>query len=88
MNNNLKHGKKLSDYKLVINLEDLPLNLKLLLDDICDDFVTQLPKNKDNMIDVKNLLNFITTYDKLNIDQIMNIFGSIDISKFLKDDNG
>ena len=88
MINNLKHGKKLSDYKLVINLEDLPLNLKLLLDDICDDFVTQLPKNKDNTIDVKNLLNFITTYDTLSIDQIMNIFGSIDISKFLKDDNG
>ena len=82
----LKHGKKLSDYKLEINLEDLPLDLKLKIENICDDYVKQSPADANGFIGVKKLLTFLTTYDSIKVDQIMDIFGCINVNDFLEED--
>ncbi len=87
MNNLLKHGHRLSDYKLEINREDLPHDIQDTIESICDDYVTKSPFDENGDCTVKKLISFITRYQTIKIDDIMSIVGCINIVKFLKEES-
>lgn len=87
MSSLLKHGHRLSDYKLEINRGDLPHDIQDIVENICDDYVTKAPFDENGNCDVKKLISFINIYQSLKVDDIINIVGCINIVKFLKEEN-
>ncbi len=72
---------RLSDDRVKIKYESLPLYLRHELEQFEDDFLQTVPKQGD-MIDIENLLNYYSTFKKLSTIIIMDIIGCIDTNDY------
>ncbi len=72
---------RLSDDRVKIKYESLPLYLRHELEQFEDDFLQTVPKQGD-MIDIENLLNYYSTFKKLSTIIIMDIIGCIDTKDY------
>lgn len=72
---------RLSDDRIKIKYESLPLYLRHELEQFEDDFLQTVPKQGD-MIDIENLLNYYSTFKKLSTIIIMDIIGCIDTKDY------
>lgn len=72
---------RLSDDRVKIKYEYLPLYLRHELEQFEDDFLQTVPKQGD-MIDIENLLNYYSTFKKLSTIIIMDIIGCIDTKDY------
>lgn len=72
---------RLSDDRVNIKYESLPLYLRHELEQFEDDFLQTVPKQGD-MIDIENLLNYYSTFKKLSTIIIMDIIGCIDTKDY------
>lgn len=72
---------RLSDNRVKIKYESLPLYLRHELEQFEDDFLQAVPKQGD-IIDVENLIEYYLTFKKLSTTIIMDIIGCIDTKDY------